>query len=574
MVIVTASTPPDTTFESALPQPGTAPAQGGTGSLVWAIPDLPKGGSAMVTATVRVDGAVANGTVIVLSGYQVENLLGLPVVGPDAPVTVQTDLSLLVSKTDRTDPVLPGGTLKYTITASNQGTDEIEDVAIFELFDPDFTLISAVPPPDTGTTDRWTLPLLVEGAAKRIVIEVGVSPTGQPGTIQRNYVRATDRTGRVVNVNEDTVINGPAVLQATVDDFPDPAAPDEPVIYVFTYSNLSAETRENVVVRAIYDPDMVFVEAFPAPDNLSAPFEWTIGSLPPSSARRIFVTLAPFSVLNEGSAPQLRMWVDDDAGAMASAIETTVFTRLRDPHVVTITAVPKNPSVSVNPTISYAIRSRNISPDTHTNVTLRLSLPTEVVFLNASPPPTSELGNTLTWVYPTVAARDSNQILVRAALDETAEPGSVLESQVTLTDDAGSFVQQSFTGHVRGVKTNLPPMTLTATAVRRTFPGSDVRYTFRVKNTGIPLAKDVEMTATIPEGMRFVLSTPPPTRRTTSLLTYDIGDLVRSSQSVVRVTLEVDDDVEPGTVLTSLVDVADDKENSASALVEVEVVEK
>jgi uncharacterized repeat protein (TIGR01451 family) len=268
------------------------------------------------------------------------------------------------------------------------------------------------------------------------------------------------------------------------------------------------------------------------------------------------------------------MWVDDDAGAMASAIETTVFTRLRDPHVVTITAVPKNPSVSVNPTISYAIRSRNISPDTHTNVTLRLSLPTEVVFLNASPPPTSELGNTLTWVYPTVAARDSNQILVRAALDETAEPGSVLESQVTLTDDAGSFVQQSFTGHVRGVKTNLPPMTLTATAVRRTFPGSDVRYTFRVKNTGIPLAKDVEMTATIPEGMRFVLSTPPPTRRTTSLLTYDIGDLVRSSQSVVRVTLEVDDDVEPGTVLTSLVDVADDKENSASALVEVEVVEK
>jgi uncharacterized repeat protein (TIGR01451 family) len=259
---------------------------------------------------------------------------------------------------------------------------------------------------------------------------------------------------------------------------------------------------------------------------------------------------------------------------MSSAIETTVFTKLRAPYVVTITAVPNNPSVNINPTISYAIRLRNITPDTQTNVTVTFTLPTDVVFLNSVPSPTNEVGNTLTWVFPTLAAGSSKQILVRAALSGTAEPGSVLEGHVNLSDDAGNSVQESITGHVRGVKTNLPPLTLTGTAVTRTFPGNQVRYTYKVKNTGIPLSEDVELTATIPEGTTFVLSTPPPTRRTGSLLTYRIGDLIRSSQATVRISVKVNEDTAPGTVLTSVAEVADAQGNEASVQADVDVVEK
>jgi uncharacterized repeat protein (TIGR01451 family) len=190
------------------------------------------------------------------------------------------------------------------------------------------------------------------------------------------------------------------------------------------------------------------------------------------------------------------------------------------------------------------------------------------------PPPTSENGNTLTWVYPTLAAGASQQILVRAALSETAEPGAVLEGIVSLTDDAGNVVQETITGHVRGVKTNLPPLTLTGTAVTRTFPGNQVRYTYKVKNTGIPLSEDVEMTVTIPDGTVFILSTPPPTRRSGSLLTYRIGDLIRSSQATIRVSVDVNEDTAPGTVLTSVAEVADSQGNEASAQVDVDVVEK
>jgi uncharacterized repeat protein (TIGR01451 family) len=529
-----------------------------------------------VTFTVEVNPGLLSGAIILLTGYAADNAITMPVVGQDLTVRVQTDLSLLVSKQDRPDPVVPGGTVTYTITASNQGDDEVNNLVIRELFDPDFTVVSSVPPADPGTTDRWTIPLLVEGAVKRIFIEMSVNPLAVPGTIQHNFVHAEDDEGHFVNATEDTIISAPTILQATLDDFPDPAEPGDPIVYAFTYSNLSLNDLTGVTVHAVYDPQMQFIEAFPPPDDPNNPSTWTIGTLAASSAGRIFLTLAPLGApdAQEGIQPQLRMWIFDDFGASASAIETTAFTKLRAPYVVTLTGVPKNPSVSINPAISYAIRVRNITPDTQTNVTVRFTLPQDVVFLNSLPSPTSEEGNTLTWVYPTLAAGASQQILVRAALDTTAEPGALLESFVSVTDDALNFVQESFTGHVRGTKTDLPPLTLTATAVRRTFPGSQVRFTYRVKNTGVPLAEDVEMTATIPEGTTFVLSTPPPSRRQGTLLTYRLGDLIRSSQSVIRLSVDVDEETLPGTILTSLVEVKDTGGDEASAQVDVEVVEK
>ena len=93
-----------------------------------------------------------------------------------------------------------------------------------------------------------------------------------------------------------------------------------------------------MVVAATYDPDLVFVDAFPPPDIGTE--QWTIGTLPAGSAERIYLTLAPGSI-PQGSAPQVRMVVYDDSGHSSAAVETTVFTKQRAPYVLTITGVPK-----------------------------------------------------------------------------------------------------------------------------------------------------------------------------------------------------------------------------------------
>jgi hypothetical protein len=576
MTMVTADTPVGTTFVSAFPVPTTAPATGTAGTITWDVGDVPMGGSGTLTFTVLVDPTLVPNTLIVLTGYSISTpALLMPVIGEDLDVTVQTDRPLTLTKSDRPDPVLPGDTITYEIVVTNRGTKELNNVVVSELFGPVFSVLSALPPPDPGSTDRWTIGLLPEGAVKRISIQLEVSQTAVPGTIQHNYVHAEDDDNHVANIYEDTVLDAPVVLQATLEDLPDPAQEGEIVQYAFSFANLTANDLTGVVVRAWYDPELQFVNAFPPPDTGTTQ-QWTVGTLPPGAARRIFVNMGPLPNLPDGAAPQVRFWVSDDSGFSACALETTVFTKALAPYVVTVTAVPKNPSLTSSPNVTYAIRVRNITPDTAVNVHVTLPLPDGLTFLNSLPPPTTEVDQTLTWVFPTIPSGGSKLILVAASLDPTAEPGSSLESVVTVTDDAGNLIEVSLIGHVRGARTNLPPLTLTATTVKRAFPGSQVKYTFKVKNTGLTLASGVVLKATLPSDTTLVLSntTPPPSSTAGGQLTWRIGSLVRSSQAVVRMTVKIRDDVPAGTVLTNSVEAADGEGNSATAETSVDVVAK
>jgi len=163
---------------------------------------------------------------------------------------------------------------------------------------------------------------------------------------------------------------------------------------------------------------------------------------------------------------------------------------------------------------------------------------------------------------------------VRTALDNSLDPGTSLDSTVTVTDDAGHLVEASVSGFVRGKKLTLPPLTLTMITARRAFPGSQVRYTMNVKNTGLPLAEKVVLTTTLPQGTTFVLATPPPSTSAGGVLTWKLGDLLRASQTVVRLSVRVNSNVAAGTVLSSSAEAKDDAGNTSDASASVNIVAK
>ena len=224
--------------------------------------------------------------------------------------------------------------------------------------------------------------------------------------------------------------------------------------------------------------------------------------------------------------------------------------------------------------MSYAIRVTNVTTDTATNVTLTNVLPSGLVFIDALPPPKNQTGNTLTWVFPSLDSGASKLLVLRAALDSTVVPGQTLINTIEVTDDRGNLADASSTIRVHGVQTNAPPLTLIMTTVKRTFPRSQLRYTFNVKNTGVPIAHNVVLTTAMPPGTTFVLSTPPVSKKTGTQLTWNLGTLVRSAQSVVRLSLTVNDNVQPGTVLSTSADVNDAGGDTASASADVNVVAK
>jgi len=77
-----------------------------------------------------------------------------------------------LNKTASASTVAPGGTITYTITYRNRGSNVISDVVIVESYPPGTIFISASPPPDSGTENRWTIGDLPAGASGTITIAV------------------------------------------------------------------------------------------------------------------------------------------------------------------------------------------------------------------------------------------------------------------------------------------------------------------------------------------------------------------------------------------------------------------
>ena len=113
-------------------------------------------------------------------------------------------------------------------------------------------------------------------------------------------------------------------MTATLDDFPDPAEPVQRVQYDFvlrqrdrpatsTTSSCAPGTR----------PSCASSPPIGRPTSWRRSREWTIGTLLAGSADQIFLTLEPVALLPKGTTAQVRIWVTDDSGATASAIEST-----------------------------------------------------------------------------------------------------------------------------------------------------------------------------------------------------------------------------------------------------------
>jgi uncharacterized repeat protein (TIGR01451 family) len=150
----------------------------------------------------------------------------------------------------------------------------------------------------------------------------------------------------------------------------------------------------------------------------------------------------------------------------------------------------------------------------------------------------------------------------------------VLDNLVNLTDADGNVFDYSFVGHLRGVKQNVRPLTMSMVSVRRSFPGSQVRYTINVSNTGVGPAQNVVVTDTLPAGLIFVDSVPPPNAGSAGTLTWRLGTIPRPGKVTIRLTTRIADTVAPNTVLTNSAEVVDAAGNGAFASTRVTVVEK
>jgi uncharacterized repeat protein (TIGR01451 family) len=304
-----------------------------------------------------------------------------------------------------------------------------------------------------------------------------------------------------------------------------------------------------------------FLTADRPPDIVAPVLQWAIGDMLAGSADHILLTMRPAGVLPKGTTAQVRMWVTDDAGHSASAIESTLFTDASGPYVITIVGQPKNPSVGLDGVVTYTIEVRNVTANTQ-NARITSFLPDALTFIGASPPGTLA-GGSVSWNFPTLRAGATATIELRTGLKPDTVAGTTLTNTVNVSDEAGNVAERSYIGHVRGRATNEPPLSTTMTVPRTTTPGGRLRYSLRVKNAGLAVARGLVLKQTIPAHARLESSTPQAGSAGNGVLQWRLADLLRGGQHTVSVTFRIDANVDVGALLTSNVEVTDSLGNSA-----------
>jgi uncharacterized repeat protein (TIGR01451 family) len=156
----------------------------GTHSVTWNLADIPVGGSGSVTLAVQVASPLLSGTVIPNEAI-ISSLGTSPIRSQTAVNTASSAPTLTLNKVGTPDPVAPGGTLTYTITAENTGNEDAASVLIQDELPVGTQFVSAS---NAAVYDQnrqlvtWDLGILPAGGGPvSVTLTIGVSQSG--GTV-------------------------------------------------------------------------------------------------------------------------------------------------------------------------------------------------------------------------------------------------------------------------------------------------------------------------------------------------------------------------------------------------------
>jgi uncharacterized repeat protein (TIGR01451 family) len=145
------SVPANTTFQSLSSPVGWScltPSAGGTGSISCTLSSLPNGQTDSFTLVVKVNSGISGNAIISNTATASSSTTFDPVTpnSATATTTVQPVADLSISKADSPDPVLTGGDITYTITATNSGPDAATNATLADTIPTNTTFRSITPP--------------------------------------------------------------------------------------------------------------------------------------------------------------------------------------------------------------------------------------------------------------------------------------------------------------------------------------------------------------------------------------------------------------------------------------------
>jgi uncharacterized repeat protein (TIGR01451 family) len=456
--------------------------------------------------------------------------------------TLGTMADLSVTKDDVADPVNAGSNVTYTITVTNGGAVDAQNVALSDLVPTNTTFVSFTAPagwatttPPVGGTGTVSAnnPTLAAGSGPQIfTLVVNVNANTADGSTITNTVTVNTTTAESNAANnsdtETTSVQTSADVSVTKTDSPDPVTAGENLSYVITVSNAGPSDAQNVALSDVVPANTTFVSM----SQTSGP-AFTISTPPAGGTGTVTANIdtlaagatATFTlVVNvnastpDGSTISNTVTVSsattDSNPADNADTETTAVNAVAD---VSIIKTDSPDPVNAGSNITYTITLTNAGPSDAQNLALSDLVPANTTFVSFTAPAgwattTPPAGGTgpVTATSPTLAAGASPVFTLVVKVDATAVNGSTITNTVT----AASTTTDPDAANNADTETTLVGTAAGLSVTKSDSPdpvvaGQNITYTIIVTNAGPSDALGVTLTDVVPANTTFVSFTSP-----------------------------------------------------------------
>ena len=453
-----------------------------------------------------------------------------------------------------------GNNATYTITITNNGTNDAANVALTDVVPANMTFISvstpagatcsSTPPAGgTGTLSCMT-PVLLAGASQVYTLVLRLDPATADGTLVTNSASVstgTSETGPGDNSASSSVIAG---TQADLSvNKTGPAT--IPVFSNATYTIVATNNGPSNAAGPI-----TFADILPAGAtfvSLAAPAGFSCTTPAPGSAGPITCTTPAMTVTSVtftlvatlGSTGTVTNFAQlfgsptfDPNGMNNSSGATTVVSAAQADLAIIKTGPG---SVLAGSNVTFTLTVSNAGPATATAVTVNDILPTGMTFVSATPSqgtcaPPSAPATTVICNAGTLANAASMTITIVATTPSTG-PSILNTANVTAAETDPNLANNAASLLVT-LTAPTADLAITKTGPASVAPGGNITYTIGVTNNGPNNATAVTITDILLAGATFVSATPSQGTCTgTTTVTCNAGTL--ASAASMTVTLVV-----------------------------------
>jgi len=510
--------PAELTFVGATGQ--DQPAVAGQ-KLTWTFPSWKAGAASTIEYRVKVTSPIRNGLSVSNTATLTSNQTGSISASTSATVTSLPVLTL--SKTASAPTVEPGpsgglgGTITYTITYENTGSDTATGITMEDHLPTGVTFVSASNSgTESGGIVTWnSLPNFPAGQPARsvtVTVRANSADTLKNGITLHNTATIDSIETAPVSGFVDVLSSGAPRLLLTKVASTDVVNAGQEITYTLNYEN--AGTADAGFVR-IEDhlPQtnvMTYVSNTGGGNKSNNVVTWDIGAVGAGQRGSVTVTARAADVVANGTP------IDNEANL--ANYQTAAYATISQGPVIARTSGSINSSaaltlgksanvslVNAGGEVIYTLTYANTGHDNATGLVLTDQLPPTLTFKSATGKAT-EANRLVTWQLPDLPAKATGSVSLVATVASPITDGTTITNTASIKADQ---VLPVTSPAVNITASSAPALVIEKMASANVVnAGGNVAYTISYRNTGTDQATNVVIEDHLPGEMSFVSASP------------------------------------------------------------------